>query len=326
MSEEVITYPSTVNGGTTVILPSSRAACDMGQKKWDKEHEKMKGKDMKEKVQILTSYLTNRETTKTKKKTIQLGTWYKEIKATEKRFKACCDATLKGDPAMNEQVKDFSDQLVDLALMLEPSLSSNEGGWQTSDQGPIADPALIGSGAPNPCFRRRYDGDKAKDGAGDGAYRIVICTDQPWFGNRVDNASIVLALITLLRKWRPVELWIQQGWVNNEGKTNGNSSGVTLFKLDCDGGVSPTQLLFWTSHPSKDSRFSRDVNESIGRTSKAVSNKSEVPSDLFLMGAWMKLYGIDESTIGMLPKEERMAKFGQYLVDTVKSVAYGEEE
>ena len=323
---EVITYPSTVNGGTTIVLPSSKVACQVGQAKYDKYHEEAETADLKQKVQVTTSRIstTNRKAISTRSKTVTLKHYYKMLFEQEDRYKNCCQAVMQGNPfddSIKEEVKQFADHLVEVAMMIEPGLSNNEGGWGQSEQGPIADPALIGSGAANPCFQRRHDGEESRDGEGDGAYRIIICTDQPWFGNKIDNAGVVLALIAILQQFRPVELWIQQGWLGH-----GDANGVTLFKLECEGGVDPTQLIFWTSNPEKDSRFSRDINDEMGRDAEAISHKAEMPCDLFLMGAWMKLYGIEQGQLGEDTKEQRLKKFGQYIVDTTKSIAYGGEE
>jgi len=326
MNNDVITYPSTVNGGTTVILPSSRVACEIGQEKYNKYHKEAETADMKSKVRVTTAYLGQaRKATSTRSKTVTLKHYYKMLFEQEDSYKDCCQAVMQGNPVddgVREEVKQFADHLVDVAMLIDPGLANNEAGWGQSEQGPIADPALIGSGAANPCFQRRQDGEESRDGEGNGAYRIIICTDQPWFGNKVDNAGIVLALVTILQQFRPVELWIQQGWL---GHPNDQYHGVTLFKLECEGGIDPTQLIFWTSHPEKDRRFSRDINGEIGREAEAVSNKAEMPCDLFLMGAWMKLYGIEQGRFGEDTKEEKLKKFGQYIVDTVKSVIYGDE-
>jgi len=40
----------------------------------------------------------------------------------------------------------------------------------------------------------------------------------------------------------------------------------------------------------------------------------------------MKLYGIEQGRLGEDTKEEKLKKFGQYIVDTTKNIMYGGEE
>ena len=333
---DTIEYDSKINSGVTVILPNTKVACELGQTHYSREVNNLKEADPNDKVTVTTSSARGGGK---KTKEMKISTLMKKWKEQLKLYDGCVNDLQKGVEADKNYIKKLADEIVDYALMIDPSLSNTEGGWQTAENGPIADSSLVASGVPNPCFKRRHDGEEAKDGAGDGAYRVVICTDKPYWGQVNDNSAYITALVTILQNFGPVEIWIQQGWLHPKGDVNDIRSGVTLFKLDADGGIDPTQLAFWTGHRFKDAVFSHAVNSEIGRTQSAVSTVSEIPCDVFLYGTWMKMYGIDEGkerptneeankwhkTAGPSTKQERLQMFSEYLIDTVKGILYSED-
>ena len=127
-----------------------------------------------------------------------------------------------------------------------------------------------------------------KEGAGQGAYRLLINTDVSWWGNPVDNDAIVGSIIMLLQRFAPVEIWIQQGWLGCC-----ETDGVTLFKLDFTSAFNPTQLSFWINHKGKDIPFSHQINAVLGRQNTRTSITAAIDCDLMLRGDWMRTVGID---------------------------------
>lgn len=330
---EIIKYESNVNGGVTVILPDSKTACDIGMGYFTSEIDNLA--NMPQDQTMNTSTINVRGDSKSKGKKLKVKTLLRRWKEYMKSYNKCVDDLRKGSDYQKQSIKKLADEIVEHALLIDPSLSNTQGGWQTAENGPIADSSLVASGVPNPCFKRRYDGEQAQDGSGDGAYRIVLCTDVAYWGNSSDNSAYIMALVTILQNFGPVEVWIQQGWLAKDGEYYGGvTSGTTLFKLDADGGIDPTQLAFWCGNRNADHLFSHAVNDQIGRTSKQVSTKAEIPCDLFLSGTWMMMYGLetpkkkptkeeqDKWYETAKNKQERLQMFSDYLIDTVKGILY----
>jgi len=314
------TYQSpTSNGGKTYILDDLTEAIDVGKAAILTQLEKYQTQlDMDPDLKIKVTQF-NRDNGKTKTVVKNLATFVKDVKTKVVSYNECVEAITKGDQKQREAINQLSEQLRDMALDLQPTLSSTHQGWTHAEEGIDISPELLAQGDPSCCLRRRPGGDTAKDGEGDGAYRIIINTDVAWWGKPEDNAAVMGALVMLLQNARPVEIWIQQGWMG------GNvGDGVTLFKLDFQGAFEPTQLAFWIGHPHKDSSFSYCISRGCGRVATSTSINAELPCDLYLRGDWMTLCGLTSEMLQNMTHYQKLDAMAKWISSTAVKLIYKE--
>jgi len=238
---------------------------------------------------------------------------------------------------------EISDVLLTGVLELDPSLGIAYHGWETAEAGVWAEASLVASGDPRCCVRKKRSMVKATP-KGDGAYRVIINTDCGFNGNPMALGGFCGALVLILMRHGPVEIWIQQGWLGGvvdatlDGKP---SSGVTLFKLDFTGGFEPSQLAFWVGHPYKDSPYSHCVNWGIGRDHTATSEYPELPCDLYVRGDQMISEMVPEDDASLIFKalsdfkkasdfnsannKEAKKAVTSWLAKRCRTIIYGEE-
>lgn len=247
---------------------------------------------------------------------ITFGELLRQYKEMQDQFKACVDDIEKGDPAFKEKISDMAEDLKEFALDLAPSLRANYAGFNRSDDGFTVSPELLAAGEEQCCIRRKEGGESVKQGSGEGAYRIIINTDVEWRGLPEDNASMIGALVTLLQQFKPVEVWVQQGWTGE-----GFGDGVTMFKLDFTGAFDVTQLAFWCGNQNKDRVFSFLINKGLGRQQTHSATTAEIPCDLFLRGDWMKIQGIDEYEFMRMLYTDKLDIMAKWIAETAVRVA-----
>lgn len=247
---------------------------------------------------------------------ISFGELHRQYKQMQDEYKACIENIEKGDPEFKERISDMAEQLRDLVIEMAPSLSASYAGFNRSDDGFTVSPELLAAGEEQCCIRRKQGGDSVKQGAGEGAYRIVISTDVEWDGKPEDNASMLGALVLLLQQFKPVEVWVQQGWTGNS-----YGDGITMFKLDFTGAFDVTQLAFWCGNKNKDRVFSFLINKGLGRSESHSATTSEIPCDLFLRGDWMEKMGIDEYEFNRMLWTDKCDKMAKWIADTAVRIA-----
>jgi hypothetical protein len=321
MSSEVMvkSFESNVNGGITIILESVAQAIEAGRSYHDNRIAEYQGLDPKTKFKV--RMVKNPRTGKSKSNVMNLNTLIEKIQARLDCFNSVAKAIECGDTVTRKAINELADKLVEMVLELQPHIAQKFDGFERAEDGITAAVELVAIGDDRPCFRRKRGGEP-KPGAGDGAYRVIINTDVPWWASARDNAAVMGALVMLLQRYGPVEIWIQQGWL---GGSNPDEQGVTLFKLDFTGGFESTQLAFWCGHPNKDNVFSRDVNCGLGRENSNVSVEAEIPCDLYLHGCWMQLHGIAEWKWNNMTPEQQRAAMVQWLAKTLTQITYPDE-
>jgi len=211
-----------------------------------------------------------------------------EPKSDNCTLSECYEAIEKGNPELNDRVNEVMENLIGLVDNINPKFSQAHDGLQTATEGFTTTADLIMSGEENCMLKKKLSEFELKEGSGEGAYRILLNTDISWWGNEVDNDAIVGSIITLLQRFAPVEVWIQQGWLGCC-----ETDGVTLFKLDFTSTFNPAQLSFWINHKGKDIPFSHQINKVLGRQNSRTSIKAEIDCDMMLRGDWMRTVGID---------------------------------
>lgn len=267
------TYPSlTANKGTTIVLENVQEAILYGEEalsnpKWADMH--YWGKD----------YLKNKD----------------------QQWKKCIKALTHGDEQFGAKCAELIDKLLDLVDKLEPTFSLNRQGFERSEDGITSTPDLLMSNEEKITFKPKFNDahKELRKGSGEGAYRVIINTDVWWGGTPIDNCAMVGALIELLQRFAPVEIWIQQGWLGSH-----KEDGVTLFKLDYTLSLDLTSLTFWINHQYKDSVFSYLVNKGLGRNDTATSCVAEIESDLMLRGDWQDVLGFNEAIADLMYTEK----------------------
>ena len=237
----------TVNGGTTIILDNLQEALALA---------------------------------KSKKPVDQ---WYH----TDCTLEECYEAIEKGDISLKEEADNMIESLLDVVDNINPTFAKAKQGFERKEEGLFTTTDLVASGEENVFLARKPSDLEIVPGAGGGAYRIFINTDVSWYGSPADNAAVVGTIVTILQRFAPVEIWIQQGWLGRFPE-----DGVTLFKLDFLNGLDVTQLAFWIAHKGKDIPFSWHINRVLGRKCSRTSVKAELPCDLMLRGDWMRHAGI----------------------------------
>lgn len=205
----------------------------------------------------------------------------------EKLYWIIEDAIRNGDPRKIKFVSDLSDKLTNLVYEINPSLRLDVQ-RERLENGPIWDAGLIGSGDPRPCWEDRPHQQIKRGGGGDGAYRVIINTDTSFGRSDAENCLVLCAMINVLQQYADVEIWVQQGWVDDhedghDPKRNWGDAmdGVTLFPAFRGSGLHPAQLMFWCGHPMRDSVFSNLINKKIGRHSSGTSMNPELDCDLY---------------------------------------------
>ena len=320
MSEEIIvkSFESKVNGGTTIVLDSVAQVTLAGRSYSEGIIAKYEGIDPKVKFKVKRQ---DPRTGQGKSAVMNNATFVKEWRTHLVRFDEVALRVTQASPAQRKAINDMAERIVEDVLELHPHISQKFDGFERAEEGFTAAPELIAMGDDRPCFRRRRGGEP-KAGAGDGAYRVIINTDVPWWGHPNDNAAVMGALVILLQRYGPVEVWIQQGWLGSGGECN----GVTLFKLDFTGSFEPTQLAFWCGDPNKDDVYSHDVNKGLGRTSTAVSKEAEIPCDLYLHGVWMRLHGVGgENKWALMGPAQQRTTMAAWLAKQIQEITYPEE-
>ncbi len=346
-------YPSpTVNGGTTIVLEALNKALEIGELESQKIIDNLSRFDPKQKREVgfinrncqcercgqpraehhvvkkddRTKYFCKDKNGPTKEQfkegkasstKISMGSLLEQYRRMKQQFGECSEAISKGDPELKENISRLVEELHDLALDLAPSLRSNYSGFRRSDEGVTVAPELLAAGEEQCCFRRKEGAEGIKNGTGEGAYRIVLNTDVEWFGRPEDNAALIGALVILLQQFKPVEVWVQQGWL---GESMGD--GVTLFKLDFTGAFDPTQLAFWCGHPHKDRIFSFFVNRGLGRSQSHSATTSEIECDLYLRGDWMKVMGIEQMEFVRMLHTDKIDLMAKWISKTAVKMVF----
>lgn len=284
----------TQNRGTTIILDSVSDAIKYGESAlsnptWLNEH--YKGKE----------YLEH----------------------SKEMWAKCIRSLTHGDEQFGAKIAEIIDKLLDIVDQIEPTFSMNRQGFERSaEDGIITTPELLQSNEEKVTFKPKYNDAhrELKKGSGEGAYRIIINTDV-WFGGKPeDNCAMVGALIELLQRFAPVEVWIQQGWLG------GNvDDGVTLFKLDYTLSMDITSLTFWINHQYKDSVFSYLVNKGLGRKSSATSCRAEIENDIMFRGDLQEMFGFDETIADKL-YTEKMDLTAAWIAHTAYKLLFNTDE
>jgi hypothetical protein len=305
------TYSSrTVNRGKTIILESISEAIEIGRK--------YIAEAICENEALPPSFLFDvNEIGRDKEKEIRKTTakaFSIELNKRFERFEMCVNLISAGNPALNEALMETAESLVDLVRDIEPKLRGSYAGFVRGEEGIAVSADLVAAGDEQPFFRhqRSQEGD-ASSGRSE-SYRIILSTDTSWFGSPEDNAVVVAALILCLQQFGPVELWIQQGWLGENG-----GDGVTLTKLDYSSSFEPAQIAFWCGDDLKDTSFSFEINMALGRRSGGTAKYAEIPADLFLRGDWMKFYGIDKDFIKLL-HTEKMDVMARWVAETAMQI------
>ncbi|MEW6303773.1 MAG: hypothetical protein AB1705_09895 [Verrucomicrobiota bacterium] len=337
----MITYPSKINGGRTIILPSLDEAIQRGRHFVQSVIGQWKQRDPKEKIEVQYVQRPNDDEIKklkddlkaarseaekeklrrqlkelerdNKSHTITVGTHIKSWEHTLTRYEQCVREIAAGSPKARDEINRSARGLVNLVLDITPQLAVNHRGFELHEEGFDAASELIAAGEPRCCLRRKQAGPQVKPGAGDGAYRIILNTDVAWWGRPADNSALMGALVLLLQTFGPVEVWIQQGWLGGAPR-----DGVTLFKLDFTGSFEPTQLAFWVGGEGKDIPFSYAISRGCGRDSTGPSEKPEISCDLYLRGDGLTQCGIHKDT----PPTALRPLMVQWLAETVQKIVF----
>lgn len=227
------------------------------------------------------------------------------------RINAALDAIENGNPAVEAAANALCEKLVHLAHHIEPSLSL-EKTFTPAEDGEVFDAGKIAAGEAI-AFFDKTEGLTPKQAHGGGAYRILINTDVYWAGDPTAQCAALMALVVLLQRNCPVEIWIQQGWMGNDA-----SDGVTIFKIFEGSQVTARQLYFWIGSPYKDNPYSFVVNRCLKRTSHATSGPPEIPCDLYIYGPHMPKIAAQEG-------EEPDDAIVKWIAGTAKPLLFDEE-
>lgn len=314
------TYQSpTSNGGKTIVLETAADAIAAGSRFVEENIALLESRgDEKLNVNKLT-----RDGKSSKGKPMLASTLAGKWKESRKRFEKCVEAITKGDESIKSSIAATLELLRDAAVEIEPMLAVGYRGYERSEDGFSADAGLVAAGEEKPCFQRKRGSEEMQKRAGDGAFRIVINTDVSWFGKPDDNCAVMGALVTLLQQFGPVEVWIQQGWMDGKDGTSPDN-GVTLFKLDFTGSFDATALYFWLGHHDKDACFSYIVSRALERKHAATSITSEIPCDLYMRGDWLKCAGITAEQLAAMLHTERIDVMATWVSQTAMKITHPE--
>ena len=243
------------------------------------------------------------------------------LKAMQK-FEECIKAITSGDEEFKKKVDEAMEQLLGIIDEMFPMFSQQHSGYTPSEEGITSTADLLLSGDEKNTLARKPTPFELKRGSGEGAYRLVINTDVSWWGEPWMNCAICGALVVLLQRYAPAEIWIQQGWLGSN-----ESDGVTLFKLDFTGGFEPTAVAFWITHKWKDSIFSYIINRSLGRKDYGTSCELEIEADIMLRGDWMKLFEFKkQKAIDDMTPFEQLDFMANWVGQTAMKILVEEEE
>jgi len=235
----------------------------------------------------------------------------------------CKKALVHGDQHFSDLVQSVIDDLLGIVDDIQPLFAQQKQGYvRTSGEEAITTSAdLLMQGEELCAFKQKHSTEKkVKYGAGEGAYRLLLNTDVSWWGSPEMNCGLVGAIILLLQRYAPVEIWIQQGWLGNHIE-----DGVTLFKLDYTTAMDVTSLSFWINHPYKDSVFSYLVNKALDRRHTGTSTIGEIECDMMLRGDWFHLHGINYSKLQNAVYTERIDLMAKWIAETGYKILYEEE-
>lgn len=210
-----------------------------------------------------------------------------------------------GKPAIEDKANQLCEQFLDRAKEIEPSLTL-ETPWSPDEGGDMWDAGKIAEEAPLAFFNRKAE-EKPKTGRGDGAFRILINTDVHSAADPTRECAALMALVLVLQRSAPVEIWIQQGWLGAEA-----TDGVTLFRIFSGSQLQPKNIWFWVGSEHKDSPYSWCVNRMLGRRQSAVSRTPELPCDLYVYGA-------------ICPSTNDKEGWSQWVANTAKPLLFDEE-
>ena len=128
---------------------------------------------------------------------------------------------LTGDPQAAAEAVDKADALLAEAIAYDPRLCKRAQ-WTRGEDGLFADAGLVASGDDAPCYDRTRArlGDVAEHGE---PVKVVISTD----GTRPDPANLVAfaAVARIVMQFRPLEIYQQGAWLND----NGTDTGYVFF-------------------------------------------------------------------------------------------------
>lgn len=321
-SPELVHWRSTVNGGRTTIISSVADAVTLGQQYIQTVKDQIKDLGKRgSKVTVRTKF---RDSNKTRTKTISVSKYEQNWSAKFAEYQLAVGEVVHGNAAAKHRISELAAKLMNLAVELQPTISSNYCGFERWEEGDEVLPDLLREGDDRPFLRRKRGEVEPRAGKGDGAYRIIINTDVSWWGKSEMNAGVVGALVMVLQQFAPVELWIQQGWLGSD-----TDDGVSLFKLDFNGSFDPTQLSFWVGSCYKDIPFSNFINRTIGRENSRTSLQPELPCDLYLRGDWMTLHGFKNDSakqdFAALPQTEQHNIMAKWIAETCNNILYTEE-
>lgn len=262
-------YTSHVNGGETVILQSHHEAVELTTGYLDQQIKNLRRapKGTRFNVQRISRGVMTM-------KPMAASTFLKKTVKSRTGFLEAANSINTVPTPARDRINDLTQKLVDRLVESCPMLQVKPMSWARCEDGPIAAPELIDCEDDRPCFTRSNRSYSLETGAADGAFRVIVSTDE--IDASLDRAAIVAAMILALQTVRPVELWIQQGWFG------GGGSGVTLFKVDFEGAFDPSHLYFWLANSNVDHEFSVNLSFALGRCSHQAAHLPELKCDFFL--------------------------------------------
>jgi len=213
-----------------------------------------------------------------------------------------------GNPDIEADVNALAKEYEDHAKEVEPSLTLDSQ-FSPGEEGEQFDAGKIASEDPMAFFFRSTT-NRPKSGKGDGAFRILINTDVSWWGDPTKQCAALMAIVNLMKRQAPVEIWVQQGWVGPD-----TGSGVTLFKVFSGGQILTKHLYFWIGSPYKDNPYSFVVNKKLGRVNQGVSLEPEIPCDLYIYPQFMPSLKSDGAFKAWITQTARQMLFDEELPD-----------
>lgn len=246
-----------------------------------------------------------------------------ESEQVKSNFDLCKEAIQKGNKELKELAEQVAEDVLCIVDDIQPIFSKAKQGYERTDgeSGIASSSDLLMQGEEMCAFKRKQSEEKIKRGAGEGAYRILINTDVSWWGKPEHNCGLVAALIILLQRYGPVEVWIQQGWLGNSPK-----DGVTLFKLDYTTAIDISTLAFWICHPGKDVPFSFLVNKALNRRSTITSCVAEIECDLMVRGDWFLKENISHHNLYHMSPFEMSDAIAKWIAKTGYKIVFEEPD
>jgi hypothetical protein len=153
--------------------------------------------------------------------------------------------SLCGDPAAAAEAVDKADALLAEALAYDPRLCKRAQ-WVRGEDGIFADAGLVASGDDSPCFDRRPARLAAVADHGE-PVKVVISTD----GDETNQEALVsfAAVSRIVMQFRPLEIYQQGAWLNDDGTDAGYVFFVPLVSNTFD----LARLQFALTDPNRDS-------------------------------------------------------------------------